>query len=1119
MASPASTVSARNLLDAAYTELAFDQGALSPASNRPDPNLAGDWLEKGDWQALAAEVRVEKIFFVDQEPTAVFAQLSAADDISFRNRYNRIWCMARPQVLFIARPGELAIYDLTAPPMSLADKPEGCPQLLARAASIMEVQRLRSRYHRELIETGGAFGEHRFGKGLNRADRALIRDLKVVRSALNDLKLREGAPISAERKFQLIHSLIGRAIFIRYLEDRDIITPAYFEKVIELHAADGTQRREWRKLLDQDIPVQNPAMDKLLFLRALGNKDFTYALFEQLAHDFDGDTFPVDNDERRCLLQHHLAKLRDCLLGTAGEQQHLFFYAYDFSIIPIELISSIYEEFYNERVGDAKNQGAHYTPPALVEFVLARTLTREVLETRPRVLDPACGSGIFLVEAFRRMVRHLCAAAGKERPTRQELRNLLREQIAGVDINEEAIRVAAFSLYLAFLHYQKPREILPDPGENLSRDPEKLRAIRLPSLKFVPAAEKAARKTSIEFFDTLLAANAFSPIMGKCEPSANKSFGLGSANVVVGNPPWGDPAPHTPAEKQAIADLKDWCDYDQGRPWGDKERSQAFLHLTLSLLRPGGMGGLLVSSGVFFKQHDNSKAFRKVWLSDVHLRHVVNFAHVRHVFFSGPHRKTKGISPFACVVFTKAPLSASPDNRFEYWSAKRTAVVENTKAVVMTRGDMHYLSQRDCLTYEKLWKIYWWGGHSDEALVRCLEVHPALLTLGESVPGAVIAPGRGFLEGNKSLPRGWLGEFMELPVDQLSRYGKQPLSGLVNVPRRVERRGQKEVFGGPRLLLRRGIPAGGRLTVRHETRPFCFRHSVIGFRLQGLEDWMHKVITGIYWSSLAQYYFFMTVGSWGMWHDEIQVATAGALPILFPKSTRLRDRIVGVVEKLQELETAPEGMELGGLAASRRLPPLEGELDEAVFDLYDVKPTDRDLVYDMCLLGLDLYYRDQDSTAVKAVIRPRLPYGTLADVANARDGLAAYLRAFIELWNPELAPDGEFCWRILSPPSGAPLLAVHFETRYSCSSAAAFETTDAAAWAEILEKLSGDSLVPFGSSRVFTDTFFRIANKHEMLFVKRDERRFWTKSAAREDAEAAMVRIMQSQQTEAVVGR
>lgn len=1095
--------SARLLLDAAYTQLEFDRGVLLPASRRPERLKEEEWIEKGDWQALAEDVCAEKIFFVDREPVAVFAELKTSDDASFREFYNKVWCMARPQLLFLARPGELAIYDLGKPPVRQNEKPDEQGRLLERVTELAQVLEKLADYHREQLETGALFGEDRFGKAIDRADRSLIRDLKKVRAALDVVKLREGVGVSPSRKLELLHSLIGRAIFIRYLEDREIITREYFEKVIELHGK--SERKDWLKRLDQppEQPDLNPAAEKLFFPRVLTSKDFTYALFDQLAHDFNGDTFPVEPDERRCLLQGHLNTLRHFLLGNADGDQ-LFFQAYRFNIIPIELISTIYEEFYNEEVKDDGNQGSHYTPPALVEFVLANTLTPDVLKKKPRVLDAACGSGIFLVEAFRRMVRFLCAQKGVERPTRLELRTILHHQIAGMDINEEAIRVAAFSLYLAFLHYQKPREILPDQRAHTPLN-------RLPYLKWVASADRQGRLGQMpgaEFFNILLAASAFDPVMGKCEADAKSLFGTNSADIVVGNPPWGDPTPRTPQEKQAVTDLKEWCDPEKGRPLGDNERSQAFIHLTLALLKDGGRAGLLISSGVFFKHHDHSKAFRKVWLNAVQLRQVVNFAHVRHVFFSGEDRKTKGISPFASVVFDKKPLTLAPDNRFEYWSAKRTAVVENVKAVVMTRGDMHYLKQGDCLAYEKLWKIYWWGGRGDELLIRSLGLHIPLLQLHEKFPKARVRPGRGFMEGDKHLASAWLKDFKELPVASIQTYGVQSLESLPDVPESVERRGQREVFEGSRLLMRRGVPTGGKLTVRYEDQPYCFRHSILGFRLDGFESWQAKVITGIYWSALSRYYFFATLGSWGMWHDELQVETAGQLPIAFPSTLRLRRRIVAIVNELQLVESTSGVGELFGLKAQHRIRQLEDELNEAIYDLYELSSAERDLINEMCNMGLDFYYKNHKSNAVQPVICPDKTYGTFVDVRNAETDLAVYIRMFLEWWNAEIGKDGEFAWRILSPSPNAPLLAVVFESRYKQNATAPFDTSDKAAWHNVLKALAKDAQVPVGGSRIFIDTFFRVVTDREMLFVKRNERRFWTKTSAREDAEAAMVRAM-----------
>jgi hypothetical protein len=434
------------LLAAVYEKLGFDQGTLIPAMSEPQPAALNDWVDRGDWQILAAQVGAERIFFVDSDPVIVFAKSEDDSPTAMRALYERIWCMSRPQLLFLASPGQLSVLDLTQPPPKADESFSDRNRLLTVATSVLEVQSKLGDYHRERIETGVVLGDERFSDSANRSDRALIRDLKTVREQLATIAGHRGIK---RPELRHLHSLIGRAIFIRYLEDREILLPAYFENV-------AARRKEWTRLLAQSpsAPSLEPRLAEKRFLRVLQNKEFTYALFEQIAIDFNGDTFPIDEDEHDRIQQEHLDKLRGFLIGSTSGQQELFFFAYRFDVIPIELISTIYEEFYNERKGKDQNQGSHYTPPALVEFVLARTLTSEILAKKPRVIDSACGSGIFLVESFRRMVRYLCAQQNGKRVSRPQLRKILRDQIVGIDINEEAVRVAAFSLYLAFLHYQ-----------------------------------------------------------------------------------------------------------------------------------------------------------------------------------------------------------------------------------------------------------------------------------------------------------------------------------------------------------------------------------------------------------------------------------------------------------------------------------------------------------------------------------------------------------------------------------------------------------------------------------------------------------------------------------------
>jgi len=431
----------------------------------------------------------------------------------------------------------------------------------------------------------------------------------------------------------------------------------------------------------------------VFYTRVLTNKAFTYELFGHLSKDFNGDMFPVNPEEHRIVTEKHLRMLRSFLLG--GQDEKLFFFAYRFDIIPIELISSIYEKFYSINPKKKRDEGSYYTPSALVDFVLSQTLSDDLLAKKPRVLDPACGSGIFLVETFRRMIRHQVVEK-KRRLTPEELRTILREQIRGIDINPEAIRVAAFSLYLAMLHYLEPPDILQNK--------------KLPSLTYGPVIGK---KDSEKHFDILVAEDAFCIEETVADEAVRQRFASGCADIVVGNPPWG--APKAEEEEQLRSDGgTGWCK-ERELSVGYKERSETFTHRTMDFLRDGGRAGLLLSTGVFFKRHENTRQFREQWLSKTTLCKVVNFAAVRDAFFRGVTDEggsgndngssaEGSIAPFAAVMFDKKTPEA--DSCFMYWSAKETAFVKRVQAVVLNHADLRLARQTDFLENDSLWKIY-----------------------------------------------------------------------------------------------------------------------------------------------------------------------------------------------------------------------------------------------------------------------------------------------------------------------------------------------------------------------------------------------------------------------------
>ena len=145
----------------------------------------------------------------------------------------------------------------------------------------------------------------------------------------------------------------------------------------------------------------------------------------------------------------------------------------------------------------ATTYAAYYTPRHLVDLVLDELVPWQGDVTEQTILDPSCGSGIFLAEAFRRFAYRHTIAHGQS-PSFKSLSGLLTRCIYGVDISSAAIGVSAFSLYLALLEHVDP--------------PTAWREARLPVL--------VGRNLVVsDFFED--------------HALANRHFDL-----IVGNPPW-----------------------------------------------------------------------------------------------------------------------------------------------------------------------------------------------------------------------------------------------------------------------------------------------------------------------------------------------------------------------------------------------------------------------------------------------------------------------------------------------------------------------------------------------------------------------------------------------------
>lgn len=459
--------------------------------------LAGSGqLSAGDGARVAPLLSVERsalaadaVFKVGSSPVIVFKSSDAPTSDDTEAEWHRLaWNFGVAPLLWVTTPQYVRIYNAYQPPESYSKESpllgefaidEGVEKVLG------ELARVCGRRH---VAMGG-FWRSDFARKIDRRariDNVLLRELTALLKTLVEKGVRPS----------LAQKLVGRCIFFQYLAHRGYVADS--ELMVRFGGA--------------GLPD------------ILADLDRTYTLFRWIRETFNGDLFPIENEtEERHQLGTDAAKLEPLKdffghFNITDRQGRLFPFRFD--AIPVELISSIYEKFVHMADTDGETKlGVHYTPINLVDLALDPVF--EGLSSTARVLDPACGSGVFLVESLRRLVWLRSQDATL---TRDLVRDVLLRQIRGVDISPAALSVAAFSLYLALL------ELDPAPPHGLDA---------LDCLKFVPLQGRV-----------LFATSTFDPHLTEKMAGSNDGSPM-IFDAIIGNPPW----THDPAAKAADAKL------------------------------------------------------------------------------------------------------------------------------------------------------------------------------------------------------------------------------------------------------------------------------------------------------------------------------------------------------------------------------------------------------------------------------------------------------------------------------------------------------------------------------------------------------------------------------------
>lgn len=375
--------------------------------------------------------------------------------------------------------------------------------------------------------------------------------------------------------------------------------------------------------------------------------DGTAALFERLDEVFNGSIFPMPARHNDAYQADHINALRSVIRHGAEAAPNgalqLSFLDYDFASIRTETLSAIYEMFLRNEVEDAGTRfGAFYTPPYLADYVLDRLEDDKPLCAGVRVLDPAAGSGVFLVGAYRRIVE-ASLQAGETCIGLETLHALMTQSIFAVELNATACHVAAFSLYLTMLDYVEPEEAADYTCWPVVTGRPKL---------FPPMLKADHGRPNI------LAADFFAP----------ETQGL-RCDVVVGNPPW----VQLPKLESVHADAYFKARKKSGRPIGDKQAAELFTWKAYEdHLEPEGALGLLLPQKSLVNKF--SEKFADALRTETELVGIADLAHLRYALFRRSSARMAGSNAAAGAKGARQATAAillrkrqpRPDHKF--WS-------------------------------------------------------------------------------------------------------------------------------------------------------------------------------------------------------------------------------------------------------------------------------------------------------------------------------------------------------------------------------------------------------------------------------------------------------------------
>ncbi|MDB6120380.1 MAG: methylase, partial [Verrucomicrobiaceae bacterium] len=532
--------------------------------------------------------------------------------------------------------------------------------------------------------------------------------------------------------------------------------------------------------------------------------------------------------------------------------------------------------------------------------------------TKLTIFDGACGSGILLTTAYRKMMYE------KERITNRRLGlsariDLLKAAVFGGDVNEMACRVTAFSLYLCLLERLVPADIVELQGNAECKLP-----------KLVDKSIAAGRVNG-DFFSE---ENPF---------ATSKKF-----DVVISNPPWRE----LKADEHSSALV--WAEPRKVR-MPHRQIAAAFAVKATEAAKFGGRVILILPTSLITAP--TNADFLRQFTVRATIERIINLADFRRILFANAEH--------ACTIVHAKNIPGLKEGQiegtFEYWAPKADISFALNR-LTLHEYDMMRIRRASLVEDNDVLRRRFWGGERDEHLILRLRQLSSLRKFLADRPCWIAAKGYHKTDGKKSANASdvsTLASFQYLDTSALNSSAiVVNTSGLRPFPieEGVANTGDLRLYEGPRVLWSDGTEKDLEIRAAYTEERFAFSSSAGCLAAPTDDRDLARFLVCYLRSSLAQYWLVITGYSAASERARVTVGEIKSLPFMPPEQHPDPQAAVAAVKQASELIVAAQGSG-GDLLGKVGSAISRGTIDKIVFSYFGISEADQMLIMDLVRLS------------------------------------------------------------------------------------------------------------------------------------------------------------------------